>query len=695
MSRLVFVEGPLRRKELELTGESPMTIGRERGNHVVIPDSSVSRRHAFIERRDDGIYVRDNKSTNGVYVNGNKVEECKLRPRDRIEFGAAACVYVEDDIDASDAAELDRVRRAFAARYDVTERLGEGSQASVYLATHRLLHRQVALKVLRSSGDPSQHMVERFVKEARALARLAHPAIVEVFDVGEIGGHTYFALSYLKGGTLDDRIKKQFKLPVRDAVAVGAQIGGGLAHAHGRGVIHRDVKPANVLFDEAGNSVLADFGVAKILAETRLTATGSMFGTPLYMSPEQFAGKPATQLSDLYSLAATIYKALTGRPPFEGETVYVVGHRIASEEARPPHVLDPSIPEPVSRVVHRALAKDPAARPASVEAFAAELQGALHDFERVRRAGETTESLKLPEFRSKYSVKRRIAGGRSSEIFEAVKEGLGGFAKPVILKRILPAISSRAQFVSQFAKCVEQASRLDHPGISKIFDFGQEEGAYFVASEFLQGAPLRDVLRRHASGKPLFPPVQALLVGHQILDALAYAHGSLGVVHGDMRPENVLATVEGHLKIVDFGLALPTQGAEFVTDDALSGRLPYMPPERVLDEGPSPQSDVYGVGVILYELLTGHPPFVGETRADLLERIVHHHVPGLANLLPELPKAAVAMVERAVAKRPADRFASAAEMLAASAQGLEALGSPSLRDLTTFLQDVVSSGATR
>ncbi|MFN7971980.1 MAG: FHA domain-containing serine/threonine-protein kinase [Acidobacteriota bacterium] len=685
MSKLVFVEGPLKRKEVRITGDK-VSVGRERGNHVLIPDASVSRKHAYIEKRQDGLYISDNKSTNGVYVNGNKVEECRLRPRDRIEFGAAACLYIESDTDAFDAAEMDRVRRALASRYDVLERLGEGSQASVYLGNHKMLGRQVALKVLRGGGDPGHDAVERFVKEARALARLAHPNIVEVFDVGEIEGHTYFALSYLKGGTLEDRCKKLGKLPVADAVKVGVQVGSGLAHAHGRGVIHRDVKPANVLFDDAGNAILADFGVAKILAETRLTATGAMFGTPLYMSPEQFSGKPSTHLSDLYSLAATIYKALTGRPPFEGETVYVVGHKMTSEDAKAPHIVDPSIPVPVSAVVLRALAKDPAARQQTVEAFVAELKAALVEAERLRRAGEPTLSLKVSEYRPRYSVQAKIATGRSSEIYQAVREGIGGFAKPVILKKILPAISSRAQFVAQFARSVEQAATLDHPGISKIFDFGEERGEYFVATEFLKGLSLREVLRRKPGGLP--PPI-ALLASHELLGAVAYAHATAAVVHGDVRPENVLCTEEGTLKIIDFGLAVPTLGTEIVTEDALSGRLPYVPPERVHGEPPSLSADIYGVGAILFELCTGHTPYRGETRAEMLEKIVSQPPPDLHALVPAVPPEMAALVSKAIAKRPDDRWPSAAAMQAEVSRVLAALGSPPARELVDALRDVV------
>lgn len=689
MPRLVFIEGPLRRKEFEIGDEALVTIGRERGNFVVIPDSSVSRRHAVIERSGGELVIRDKGSTNGVYVNGNKVEESRLRPRDRLEFGAAACLYVEDDVGLIDAAELDRVRRAFTARYEVTERLGEGSQASVYLARHCLLHREVALKVLRAGGDVGPAAVDRFVKEARALARLAHPAIVEVFDVGEIEGYTFFALSYLKGGTLDERIKKHGRLSFEAAAQAGIDVGGGLAHAHGRGVIHRDVKPANVLFDEEEHAVLADFGVAKILAETRLTATGSMFGTPLYMSPEQFAGKPATELSDLYSLAATIYKALTGRPPFEGETVYVVGHRIASEEARHPHVLEPSIPVPLSLVVYRALSKDPAARQPSVEAFVHELTLVLEETRHVERAGEPTEVLDSDTFRPRYQLRRKIATGRSSEIYEATREGIGGFAKPVILKKIMPAIANQAQFVAQFARSVEQAATLDHPGISKIFDFGLETGEYFVASEYLVGRPLRELLASSRPGHPALPAPLALLAGKQILGAISYAHASSGVVHGDLRPENVMVTTEGGLKIVDFGLAVPTQGAELVTDDALSGRLPYMPPERVLDQPPSVSSDVYGVGAILYELLAGFPPFRGETRAEILERIVARGPEPFDRIHKSLHPGIWPIVARALLKKPADRWPTANVMLGEVERVLVAMGAPPERELVQFLRDAV------
>ena len=684
MPRLVFVEGPIRRREFELGDKGEVSIGRERGNDIVIPDSSVSRRHATVARTEGGFVVRDRGSTNGIYVNGNKVEESPLRPRDRVEFGAAACLFVDDDTAGTEMAELDRVRQAFRGRYEVSERLGEGSQATVYLSTHSLLQREVALKVMRGGGDPSPRAVERFVKEARALAQLAHPSIVEVFDVGEVSGYTFFALSYLRGGTLAERIKREGRLNPIEAARVGAQIGQGLAHAHSRGVIHRDVKPGNVLFDAEGvRAVLADFGVAKILAETRLTATGSMFGTPLYMSPEQFDGKSATELSDLYSLAATVFKALTGRPPFEGETVYMVGHRIATEEAPLPHVLDREIPEEISRAVHRALSKVPEERHESVEAFAEELLTIISEQKSRDSLDDETETLP-PAQPAAYVLKKKIATGRSSEVYLAEREGIGGFAKPVSLKRIFPAVSDDPQFASRFARSVEQAAQLDHPGIAKIFDFGEDGGCYFVASEPTEGRPLRELLS--AGDGPILPPSLVLLAADRLLGALDYAHGQ-GVVHGDLRPENVLVTEDGHLKILDFGLALPTLGSELVTDNALLGRLPYMPPERVLEELPSVASDLYGVGAILYELLAGQPAFAGETRAEILEKIVARGADPIKKLCPDLPRPAQDLVGRALARKSTERFAAAGEMREMAQAALAALGSPQERDLSAALRE--------
>jgi len=245
--------------------------------------------------------------------------------------------------------------------------------ATVYRGWDPRFDREVAVKVLshRLTDDPSFRT--RFEREARAIAALEHHAIVPVYDYGEEGENLYLVMRLLSGGSLADRVERG---PMwLDAIApVVERVADALDYAHGRGVIHRDVKPANIMFDAGGNAFLADFGIAR-LAEQTSTLTGlGVVGSPTYMSPEQAEGKTITGASDIYSLGATTYEALAGRPPFSAENPLAVLMQHIRDEPPSLTMLRPDLPEPAVDAVGRAMAKDPGARPETAKAFAAALR---------------------------------------------------------------------------------------------------------------------------------------------------------------------------------------------------------------------------------------------------------------------------------------------------------------------------------
>src|SRR5262245_41499890 len=206
-------------------------------------------------------------------------------------------------------------------KYELLGELGRGGMGVVYKAREAKLDRIVAVKMILSSQFASSEQVERFHAEARACARLPHPHIVQVFEVGELHGQPFFAMEFIEGRGLDSRIQER-PLDPDEAVRLLIPIVRAVGHLHAHGLIHRDLKPGNVLIDRAGRPVLTDFGLAKILADTEshLTTTGAILGTPSYMAPEQAAAKPVTPATDVYSLGAILYECLTGRPPFRAAT---------------------------------------------------------------------------------------------------------------------------------------------------------------------------------------------------------------------------------------------------------------------------------------------------------------------------------------------------------------------------------------
>jgi serine/threonine-protein kinase PpkA len=262
--------------------------------------------------------------------------------------------------DAADAD--DKLKIPQIPGYTIEKRLGSGAMASVYLALQNALERRVALKVMASSLSIDDTFRRRFVKEGRIIGQLNHPHIITVYDIGEYEGHYYMAMEYIGGGTLKERIERG--LSVEQTVGIVCQIAKALGYAHGRGFVHRDVKPANILFRDDDTAVLSDFGIARGFDEsTRLTMAGWTLGTPNYMSPEQALGKTLDARSDLYALGVVFYEMLTGARPYQATDSISLALKHVSEPI-------PRLPDNLALyqgVIDRLLAKDPQDRFARAE----------------------------------------------------------------------------------------------------------------------------------------------------------------------------------------------------------------------------------------------------------------------------------------------------------------------------------------
>src|SRR3954470_23146600 len=268
-------------------------------------------------------------------------------------------------------------RIALPDRYRVVRHIANGGMASVWAAEDELLGRLVAVKVLAPgyAADPSA--TRRFEREARAAARVSdHPHVVTIYDVGEHDGQAFIVMEHLAGGTVADRLRQPQPVPRAAAMRWLVGAAAALDYAHSCDLVHRDVKPGNLLLDGAGRIAVADFGIARIASDTSMTKTGQVLGTAAYLSPEQALGKPATDASDRYALAVVAYELLTGRKPFAGE-IAAAQARQHIESPVPPASEHGNLPAAVDRVLERGLAKDPAARPLTATSFVEALQGAL------------------------------------------------------------------------------------------------------------------------------------------------------------------------------------------------------------------------------------------------------------------------------------------------------------------------------
>ncbi|MGE5449924.1 MAG: protein kinase domain-containing protein [Methanomassiliicoccales archaeon] len=253
-------------------------------------------------------------------------------------------------------------RYLLANRYELIDKIGSGGMATVYRARCQTLDRMVAVKILKDelAADPS--LVSRFKSEAMAAARLSHPNLVNIFDVGEDDGIHYIVMEYIEGHTLRDAIAEQGFLSPQQAVNIAVMVCDGLEHAHSRGLIHRDIKPHNILVTRDGKVKIADFGIARVVNTSTITYGSNVMGSVYYISPEQAKGEVVGPETDIYSLGCVLYEMLTGRPIFDGDSPITVALKHVHEDPVPPRTIRPEIPSGLERIILRAVAKDPAVR---------------------------------------------------------------------------------------------------------------------------------------------------------------------------------------------------------------------------------------------------------------------------------------------------------------------------------------------
>jgi serine/threonine-protein kinase len=264
-----------------------------------------------------------------------------------------------------------------SGRYRLEARIGTGGMSTVYRALDETLQRRVAIKLLNREVATESDQLERFRREARAVAQLSHPNIVGVIDAGEDEGRPYIVFEYVEGETLKERIRRMGRLPIAEAVAYAIEIARALGAAHARHIVHRDVKPQNVLLDEEGRAKVTDFGIARTLDEEGLTADGRVLGTTDYVSPEQALGQPVTGQSDLYSLGVVLYEMLTGEVPFRGENQVAVAMKHVRDQIPDVQHKRPEVSATLAAVVETATAKRLEARYADDAELIADLEDVL------------------------------------------------------------------------------------------------------------------------------------------------------------------------------------------------------------------------------------------------------------------------------------------------------------------------------
>jgi serine/threonine protein kinase/Tol biopolymer transport system component len=533
------------------------------------------------------------------------------------------------------------------SRYEVLERIGEGTFGVVYKARDRELERLVALRVVpahRGSAEDRQ----RLLAEAALLAALDHPHVGAVYEAGETAsGDLFLAAAFCAGEPLSLRLERG---PLKLAVAVdlAAQIAAALACVHREGVLHRNLRPSNVFVTADGQAKVVDFGLPGIGEQTLFASPwdgGLPTTAPGYASPEQLSGERLDAGSDLWSLGALLHEMVTGRRPS------------ALLRPEPLSALRPDAPTDLERIVARATARLRADRYADAEEMRRDLKGLrLSSTHGSPAAVAGAIPAAEPRMLGPYRLLARIGAGGMGVIWRAEDSRIG---RVVALKLLSPGLARDFIAKARFQQEARAATALEHPNVCTVYEVGETpEGQLYLTMPCYEGVTLRERLE---SG-PL-PVPEAVDVARQVARGLAKAHRQ-GIVHRDIKPANLMLTTDGVVKILDFGIAKLAGAAGVTRTGSTVGTPAYMSPEQMRGQEVDARSDLWSLGVVLYEMLAGRRPFPGDHESVVRNAILAAEPEPLSQVRPEVPAETARIAHGLLAKDPASRIPTADRLLA-------------------------------
>lgn len=571
--------------------------------------------------------------------------------------------------------------------YTIHGELGRGGMGVVYKASRDGQTGLVALKLIRDGALASAQERARLRIEAESVSRLQHPNIVRILEVGEHLGQPFLAMEYVEGGSLDRRlsgpiapaIAAQFVLALADAVQ----------YTHERHIVHRDLKPANILLRDvvdngsdreqqpsddltrealptgaAANQIwvplISDFGLAKRLdsESTAWTQAGAVLGTARYMAPEQAAGRALEvgPAADIYALGTILYELLAGRPPFQGESWRETIEQVLLEEPSPLATWGVAVPRALETVCFQCLHKEPERRYASAGELAADLARFLNGATISAAPTSDEERITARAAREGFTIVGLLGRGPNSTVYRAQ---FGTLQQPVALKVIDRGLCNEQEWNSRLQGGAQLWGSLNHPQVLLARQAGWWDGSPYLATELVPPGSLASALATQQ-----FSVQAALRLVEQLTEVVCYLHRQ-GVIHGNLKPSNVLLAADGIPRVTDFrALSGVLLGAKPVSDSGAVG-WGYLAPELI--ENPQaearPVTDVYGIGVILYELLAGRPPFAAATPEQLLRQVRVSEPEPLASINRDVSPKLEAFCRRCLRKKPFWRYARAYDVL--------------------------------
>ncbi|HID62602.1 MAG TPA: serine/threonine-protein kinase, partial [Anaerolineae bacterium] len=540
--------------------------------------------------------------------------------------------------------------------YKIMDEIGRGSVATVYLAKYTARNQVVALKIIHPERAAEGQFLQRFQREARLLQMLSSPQAVKVFDYGEDERLNFIALEYVQGKTLADILEEEGPLEVNRALDIAKQMALCLVDAHAKSIVHRDLRPANIMVTADGTVKVMDFGIAWGAGLSRLTVTG-VLGSPHYLSPEQAQGKEVDGRSDIYSLGVMLFEMLSGRKPYDAGSAVDIVLALMREPVPSLHQFDESIPSEVDELVRKCLAKAPEDRYQSAAEVLEAIDQTLRAIAR-RKEGVTMgmEANLMGQTLGAYRIIEQIGRGGMATVYKAYEPALDRY---VAIKVLPQYFAHDPDFAARFEREAKAVAKLNHPNILPIYSFGQEAGLTYIAMRYVEAGTLKEML-----GQPLDLKTTADILG-QIGRALDYAH-QRGIVHRDVKPANVLMAEGKWVLLTDFGLARMIESSVQLTKTGVGVGTPaYISPEQGQGLKVDARTDIYSLGVMLYEMVTGKVPYEAETPVAVVLKHITAPLPLPRDVNPDLPEAVERVILKAMAKAPEDRYQTAVEMVEA------------------------------
>ena len=537
--------------------------------------------------------------------------------------------------------------------YHVCSRIGSGAFGTVLLAFDDQEKRPLALKIPK--GEVTPKIVDAAITELLSMRRLDHPNIVKIYDARFVAGETYLASEFIDGLTLTEYRQKDGGMDAEEAMRICWAVANALHYSHQQGVLHRDVKPSNIVVDTTGKPYLTDFGLALLFDDDYL---GSIAGTPRYMSPEQLRGEVIDARSDVYSLGMILFELLTGEVPFIQDSSKAIRKEHYSRLLPNLGEIKPELPSELWQVCEKATAQNRTNRYSTAEEFADAMASILGP-EGIPQHVDLPRRTK--KFKNYYCC-AILGKGSFGTVYLAFDDKA---KRPVSLK--LPEQELTPQVIDVALTEVRSMTRLDHPNIVKIFDADFESNQIFLALEYIDGLDLSE----HLQANPTASLTEKLTIVETVARALHFAHEK-GIIHRDVKPQNILVDQTGVPYLTDFGLAFALDEGK---SEVISGTPRYMSPEQLRGEKLDATTDIYSLGLVMYEILSGIAPYATEASDSPAITTASASLRNLRSENHEIPERIASICHKAISPLQDRRFESADDFARAIEEALVALNS--------------------